>query len=206
MLAGSYDFDEEEDYPPLTVPFVDRALDEVRPYLIADGGNVEVVEVEDGIVKLRLQGACGTCASSTATMKMGIERSLMVCFSVQLHWLMHSGVCKLLVACLIRQLQQPKLAIGRSLVVCSRMQLHHLLCLCAFSQGLTCCVKRQLTDVHTSCKPFVGAMMEYQSSDVTYSPQSAMYHISHLMLYTHNMIVVATPPLSPPSSAFHQLF
>lgn len=79
MLAGSYDFDEEEDYPPLTVPFVDRALDEVRPYLIADGGNVEVVEVEDGIVKLRLQGACGTCASSTATMKMGIERSLMVC-------------------------------------------------------------------------------------------------------------------------------
>ena len=36
------------------------------------------VEVEDGIVKLRLQGACGTCASSTATMKMGIERSLMV--------------------------------------------------------------------------------------------------------------------------------
>ena len=76
--AGSYDFDEEEDYPPLTVQFVDRALDEVRPYLIADGGNVEVVEVEDGIVKLRLQGACGTCASSTATMKMGIERSLMV--------------------------------------------------------------------------------------------------------------------------------
>lgn len=76
--AGSYDFDEEEDYPPLTVPFVDRALDEVRPYLIADGGNVEVVDVEDGIVKLRLQGACGTCASSTATMKMGIERSLMV--------------------------------------------------------------------------------------------------------------------------------
>lgn len=79
MCAGSYDFDEEEDYPPLTLAFVDRALDEVRPYLIADGGNVEVAEVEDGVVKLRLQGACGTCASSAATMKMGIERSLMVC-------------------------------------------------------------------------------------------------------------------------------
>lgn len=88
--AGSYDFDEEEEYPPLTVQFVDRALDEVRPYLIADGGNVEVVDVEDGIVKLRLQGACGTCASSTATMKMGIERSLMVslcCSAVVSSWI-----------------------------------------------------------------------------------------------------------------------
>lgn len=58
---------------------MDKALDEVRPYLIADGGNVEVAAVQDGVVMLRLQGACGTCPSSTATMKMGIERSLRVC-------------------------------------------------------------------------------------------------------------------------------
>ncbi|GBG69753.1 hypothetical protein CBR_g4584 [Chara braunii] len=60
----------------LTAENVDKVLDEVRPYLIADGGNVEVVTVENGVVALRLQGACGTCPSSTATMKMGIERSL----------------------------------------------------------------------------------------------------------------------------------
>ncbi|XP_024368329.1 uncharacterized protein [Physcomitrium patens] len=60
-----------------TVENVDKVLDEVRPYLIADGGNVEVVAVKDGVVSLRLQGACGTCPSSTSTMKMGIERVLM---------------------------------------------------------------------------------------------------------------------------------
>lgn len=60
----------------LTVENVDKALEEVRPYLIADGGNVEVAGVENGLVLLRLQGACGTCPSSSATMKMGIERAL----------------------------------------------------------------------------------------------------------------------------------
>ena len=64
---------------------MDKALDEVRPYLIADGGNVEVAAVQDGVVMLRLQGACGTCPSSTATMKMGIERSLRVRLLVLLH-------------------------------------------------------------------------------------------------------------------------
>ncbi|XP_050367624.1 nifU-like protein 1, chloroplastic [Argentina anserina] len=60
----------------LTVPNVDLVLDDVRPYLIADGGNVGVVSVEDGVVSLKLQGACGSCPSSTTTMKMGIERVL----------------------------------------------------------------------------------------------------------------------------------
>uniref|UniRef100_A0A0D6QVR1 NIF system FeS cluster assembly NifU C-terminal domain-containing protein n=1 Tax=Araucaria cunninghamii TaxID=56994 RepID=A0A0D6QVR1_ARACU len=60
----------------LTAQNVDLVLNDVRPYLIADGGNVEVSSVEDGVVSLRLQGACGTCASSTTTMKMGIERVL----------------------------------------------------------------------------------------------------------------------------------
>jgi Fe-S cluster biogenesis protein NfuA len=48
----------------------------MRPYLMADGGNVELVEIDGPIVKLRLQGACGSCPSSTMTLKMGIERRL----------------------------------------------------------------------------------------------------------------------------------
>ncbi len=55
---------------------VETVLDELRPYLMADGGNVELVEIEGPIVKLRLQGACGSCPSSTMTLKMGIERRL----------------------------------------------------------------------------------------------------------------------------------
>eukprot|EP00899_Mesostigma_viride_P008928 jgi/Mesvir1/18036/Mv09356-RA.2 len=69
---------------PMNKETVDRALEEVRPFLIADGGNVEVVGVESGIIALRLNGACGTCPSSTATMKMGIERSLRAAFGDQL--------------------------------------------------------------------------------------------------------------------------
>ena len=56
---------------------VQSALDMVRPQLQADGGDAEIVEVtEDGIVKLRLTGACGGCPMSKMTMKMGIERIL----------------------------------------------------------------------------------------------------------------------------------
>lgn len=57
---------------------VDKVLDEVRPYLIADGGNVSVERVDEKgqIVYLKLEGACGSCASSTVTMQMGIERVL----------------------------------------------------------------------------------------------------------------------------------
>ncbi|XP_057963564.1 nifU-like protein 1, chloroplastic [Malania oleifera] len=58
----------------LTPRNVDLVLDDVRPYLISDGGNVDVVSVEDGVISLKLQGACGSCPSSTTTMKMGIER------------------------------------------------------------------------------------------------------------------------------------
>ena len=60
----------------LTPDNVEQVLDDMRPYLIADGGNVELVEIDGPIVKLRLQGACGTCPSSTMTLKMGIERRL----------------------------------------------------------------------------------------------------------------------------------
>lgn len=60
----------------LTSENVETVLDEMRPYLISDGGNVELVELDGPIVKLRLQGACGTCPSSTMTLRMGIERRL----------------------------------------------------------------------------------------------------------------------------------
>ena len=56
---------------------VEKALDSIRPALQADGGNVELVDVtEDGIVKVKLTGACGCCPMSTYTLKMGIEQRL----------------------------------------------------------------------------------------------------------------------------------
>ncbi|MDO8585646.1 MAG: NifU family protein [Armatimonadota bacterium] len=56
---------------------VEDALDLIRPALQADGGDVELVEVgEDGIVRVRLQGACGGCPMATITLQMGIERTL----------------------------------------------------------------------------------------------------------------------------------
>uniref|UniRef100_A0A0C9S6M7 TSA: Wollemia nobilis Ref_Wollemi_Transcript_10842_1163 transcribed RNA sequence n=1 Tax=Wollemia nobilis TaxID=56998 RepID=A0A0C9S6M7_9CONI len=60
----------------LTEENVDIVLDEVRPYLMADGGNVELYEIDGLIVTLKLQGACGSCPSSMTTMKMGIEARL----------------------------------------------------------------------------------------------------------------------------------
>ncbi|HAZ44200.1 MAG TPA: hypothetical protein DCZ55_06885 [Cyanobacteria bacterium UBA11371] len=60
----------------LTVENVETVLDELRPYLMSDGGNVELVDIDGPIVKLRLQGACGSCPSSTMTLRMGIERRL----------------------------------------------------------------------------------------------------------------------------------
>lgn len=60
----------------LTPENVETVLDEMRPYLMADGGNVELVELDGPVVKLRLQGACGSCPSSAMTLRMGIERRL----------------------------------------------------------------------------------------------------------------------------------
>lgn len=62
---------------PLTAENVESVLDEVRPYLMSDGGNVVLHEIDGYIVRLKLQGACGSCPSSVMTMKMGIERRLM---------------------------------------------------------------------------------------------------------------------------------
>lgn len=56
---------------------VKKVLETVRPALQADGGDVELVEVtENGIVRVKLTGACGHCPMSTMTLKMGIERAL----------------------------------------------------------------------------------------------------------------------------------
>ncbi len=56
---------------------VESALDDVRPSLQADGGNVELVDVtDDGVVKVKLQGACAGCPMSQMTLSQGIERHL----------------------------------------------------------------------------------------------------------------------------------
>lgn len=55
---------------------VEGALQEIRGMLQADGGDVELVDVKEGIVKVRLVGACGGCPMSTMTLKNGIERML----------------------------------------------------------------------------------------------------------------------------------
>jgi Fe-S cluster biogenesis protein NfuA len=55
---------------------VEGVLEKIRPSLIRDGGNVELVEVSDGTVKVKLTGACAGCPMSTMTLKMGIEQML----------------------------------------------------------------------------------------------------------------------------------
>ncbi|KAI8466852.1 MAG: NifU-like domain-containing protein [Monoraphidium minutum] len=67
----------DTDILELTESNVETVLDEVRPYLMADGGNVEFVEIDGLVVKLKLKGACGSCPSSLTTMTMGIKRRLM---------------------------------------------------------------------------------------------------------------------------------
>ncbi|KAB5563679.1 hypothetical protein DKX38_003733 [Salix brachista] len=62
---------------PLTADNVESVLDDVRPYLISDGGNVALHEIDGNVVRLKLQGACSSCSASVMTMKMGIERRLM---------------------------------------------------------------------------------------------------------------------------------
>lgn len=55
---------------------VEEALAKIRPALQADGGDVELVDVNDGVVSVRLTGACDGCPMATLTLKMGIERIL----------------------------------------------------------------------------------------------------------------------------------
>jgi len=56
---------------------IQKIIDEIRPALQADGGNIELIDVgEDGVVKVRLMGACGSCPMSQLTLKRGVEARL----------------------------------------------------------------------------------------------------------------------------------
>ena len=55
---------------------IQKALEKIRPSLQADGGDIELIDVKDGVVKVRLTGACGGCPMSQMTLKMGVERVL----------------------------------------------------------------------------------------------------------------------------------
>ncbi len=55
---------------------IEQVLDQIRPMLIMDGGNIELVDVKDGDVYVHLVGACGMCPASTMTMKLGVEKAL----------------------------------------------------------------------------------------------------------------------------------
>jgi Fe-S cluster biogenesis protein NfuA len=60
----------------MTKENVELVLNKIRPSLQADGGDVELIDVKNGTVKVKLTGACGGCPMSTLTLKMGIERIL----------------------------------------------------------------------------------------------------------------------------------
>jgi Fe-S cluster biogenesis protein NfuA len=56
---------------------IEEALDSIRPYLVADGGNVKVVEVtDDFVLKLEMTGSCSSCPMSTMTLKAGVEEAI----------------------------------------------------------------------------------------------------------------------------------
>jgi len=55
---------------------VEKALEELRPQLQADGGDIELLGIENGIAKVRMKGACAGCPMSTMTLKMGVEQYL----------------------------------------------------------------------------------------------------------------------------------
>jgi Fe-S cluster biogenesis protein NfuA len=57
---------------------IERALDNIRPYLKADGGNVRILEIsEDNVVRLELEGSCGSCPMSAMTFKGGLEEAIL---------------------------------------------------------------------------------------------------------------------------------
>ena len=64
------------DHPANTVELVEAALEQIRPALMADGADVQLVSIKDGVVLLKLLGACSGCPYSETTLKEGIERFL----------------------------------------------------------------------------------------------------------------------------------
>jgi Fe-S cluster biogenesis protein NfuA len=59
-----------------TLNNVEKALDEIRPFLISDGGNIKLLSIEDDIVKVQLQGACTGCSVNQMTLKNGVEATI----------------------------------------------------------------------------------------------------------------------------------
>jgi len=66
----------EQTQNPTIEEQVQEVLDKLRPFIQRDGGDIELVGVENGVVKVRLMGACGSCPASTITLKAGVERAL----------------------------------------------------------------------------------------------------------------------------------
>ncbi len=65
------------DNPAALLPEVEAALDTIRPWMITDGGNVRILELTPtGILRLELEGACGSCPMSAMTMKAGVEEAI----------------------------------------------------------------------------------------------------------------------------------
>ncbi len=59
-----------------TLSNVEKALDEIRPFLISDGGNIKLLSIENDIVKVQLQGACTGCSVNQMTLKNGVEATI----------------------------------------------------------------------------------------------------------------------------------
>ena len=55
---------------------VEKALEEIRPYLISDGGNIKLLSIENNIVKVELEGACNGCSVNQMTLKNGVEATI----------------------------------------------------------------------------------------------------------------------------------
>lgn len=55
---------------------IEAAINKIRPFLQKDGGDIELVDYSEGVVKVRLRGACGTCPMSLMTLKMGVEKAI----------------------------------------------------------------------------------------------------------------------------------
>jgi len=65
----------------ISIESVEKAIDNIRPYLIADGGNIKVVEItEDQVVRVEMLGSCGDCRMSSMTLKAGVEDAIRQAF------------------------------------------------------------------------------------------------------------------------------
>jgi Fe-S cluster biogenesis protein NfuA len=59
-----------------TINNVEKALDEIRPFLMSDGGNIKLLSIEDFVVKVQLEGACTGCSVNQMTLKNGVEATI----------------------------------------------------------------------------------------------------------------------------------